>query len=64
MRRGRPARPLAATIRAVDELLKAEPGISAAQVALQLGIRKQSAQIIVRGLRSPLGRFPNSERAA
>lgn len=64
MKKGRPSRPLAATFRDVEQLLREEPEISAAQVAFRLGIRKQTAQIIVRGLRGDARRFPNSERAA
>jgi len=64
VKRDRRPRALASTIRDVEQLLQDEPGISAAQVALRLGLRKQTAQIIVRGLRSPVERFPNSEKAA
>lgn len=58
--RGRPARALSKTFRDVEELLEAEPGISAAQIALRLGLRKQTAQLIVRGLESRERRFPKS----
>jgi hypothetical protein len=64
VKRGRPARKLAATIRQVEQLLNDEPGISAAAVALRLGLRKQTAQIIVSGLRARQNRFPNSAEAA
>lgn len=64
MRRGRPSRPLAATFRDVEQLLREEPEISAAQVALRLGLRKQTAQIIVAGLRERARRFPKGEEPA
>jgi hypothetical protein len=64
VKRGRKPRTLNATIRQVERLLAEEPDISAAQVAFRLGLRKQTAQLIVRGLREPTGRFPNSETTA
>ena len=64
MKRGRPPRTLAATIRDVDTLLREQPDISAAQVALRLRLRRQTAGLILRGLRSGDNPFPNSEKAA
>jgi hypothetical protein len=54
---------LAATIRAVERLVAEEPDISANEVALRLRLRRATAGLILRGLRTADGSekpFPNT----